>query len=472
MTVADVKTPPAATNEPLPTRGPAVPLEALDDDRAIRRLVFNLAWPVIVENLLQTAVGFVDLLMVSRLGAAAIAGVGISVQVLFVIFAAISAIATGTTVLVARFTGAREPANAARVLKQSVLLGVVLGVLLALVGVPLAKPIVAAMGAEPDVVELGGGYLQVTFLTSAAMTLTFVLGAALRGAGDSRTPMMVALGINAVNVAVAYVLIFGHLGFPQLGVIGSAWGAAIGRIAGTLALLYLVLRGARFNFSGVSGWAPDVSLIKRLMRIGLPSMGEQLSRSLGMLLFSWVVISLGTTIFAAQRITFNIISLSFMPGFGFSMAATALTGQALGAGKPDRARRATWFSARTAAVWMGGMGVLFLVFAELFMRMFTDDPAIVENGALALRVLALGQAQMAIGMVLAGGLRGAGDTRYPMLVISGSMWLVRIPVALFAVHVMHWGLPGAYLAFVAGSSVECIGAYLRYRAGKWQYLKV
>jgi putative MATE family efflux protein len=223
---------------------------------------------------------------------------------------------------------------------------------------------------------------------------------------------------------------------------------------------------------GLSGWAPDVALIRRLLRIGLPSMGEQLSRSLGMLLFSWVVISLGTIVFAAQRITFNIVSLSFLPGFGFSMAATALTGQALGAGKPDRARRATWFSARSAAVWMGGMGVTFLVFAEFFVRMFTEDQAIVENGALALRVLALGQAQMAIGMVLAGGLRGAGDTRYPMLAISGSMWLVRIPVALFAVHVLHWGLPGAYLAFVAGSSVECIAAYLRYRAGKWQHLKV
>jgi putative MATE family efflux protein len=374
--------------------------------------------------------------------------------------------------LIARFIGAREPTNAARVLKQSILLGLALGALLALVGVPLSKPMVAAMGAAPDVVELGGGYLQIVFLTAVALTLTFVLGAALRGAGDSRTPMLVALGINAVNVAVAYVLIFGHLGFPQMGVIGSAWGAAIGRIAGTLALLYLVLRGVRFDFSGSGGWAPDVSLIKRLLRIGLPSMGEQLSRSLGMLLFSWVVISLGTMVFAAQRITFNIISLSFLPGFGFSMAATALTGQALGAGKPDRARRATWFSARSAAVWMGGMGLTFLAFAEFFVRIFTDDPVIVENGALALRVLALGQAQMAIGMVLAGGLRGAGDTRYPMLAITASMWLVRIPVALIAVHWLHWGLPGAYLAFVVGSSVECIAAYLRYRAGKWQHLKV
>ena len=476
MTVTEPKATVATTNGRPPSQRPAIPAEVLDDDRAIRRLVFNLAWPVIVENLLQTAVGFVDLLMVARLGASAIAGVGISVQVLFVIFAAISALATGTTVLVARFIGAKEPKAAGRTLKQSILLGVVLGVLLAAVGVPLSKPLVALMGAAPDVVELGGGYLQIVFLTAVALTLTSVLGAALRGAGDSRTPMLVALGINAVNVVVAYVLIFGHLGFPEMGVIGSAWGAAIGRIAGTLALLFLVLRGTgartRIDLSGAGGWAPNFSLINRLLRIGLPSMGEQLSRSLGMLLFSWVVISLGTAVFAAQRITFNIVSLSFLPGFGFSMAATALTGQALGAGKPDRARRATWFSAQSAAVWMGGMGVTFLLFAPFFMRIFTDDAEIVENGALALRVLALGQAQMAIGMVLAGGLRGAGDTRYPMLVISASMWLVRIPVALVAVHLLGWGLPGAYLAFVAGSSVECIAAYLRYRSGKWQYLKV
>ena len=453
--------------------------EALDDDRAIRRLVFNLAWPVIVENLLQTAVGVVDLLMVSRLGAAAIAGVGVSVQVMFVVLAAISAIATGTTVLVARFVGSKEPREAAKVVKQSILLGVGLGIGLALVGVPAARPIVAALGADAGVVDLGGGHLQVVFGAAIALTLTLVLGAALRGAGDSRTPMLVALGINAVNVVVAYVLIFGMFGAPRLGVVGSAWGAAAGRMAGAAALLYLVVRGVpgrsrgmRLDLTHAGGWPPDGPLVKRLLRVGLPSMGEQLSRSVGMLLFSTIVISLGTAVFAAQRITFNVISLSFLPGFGFSVAATALTGQALGAGKPDGARRATWFSARSAAVWMGGMGVLFLLFAPWFIRAFTDDPEIVGLGATALRVLALGQAQMAIGMVLAGGLRGAGDTRFPMLAISASMWLVRLPIAWVAVTVFHLGLPGAYLAFIAGSTLECTAAYLRYRAGRWQTLRV
>jgi Na+-driven multidrug efflux pump len=154
------------------------------------------------------------------------------------------------------------------------------------------------------------------------------------------------------------------------------------------------------------------------------------------------------------------------------MAATALTGQALGAGKPDRARRATWFATRSAMLWMGSVGLLFLVAAEPMVRLFTDDPEILAAGSLAMRVLALGQVQMALGLVLTGGLRGAGDTRFPMLLVSASMWLVRLPVAWVAVEILGWGPPGAYLAFVAGSTIESAVVYWRYRAGKWQFLKV
>lgn len=445
------------------------------DDRAVRRLVFALAWPVIVEQLLQTALGFVDLLMVSRLGADAIAGVGASVQIVFIVIACISAIGTGTTVLVARFIGADEPGESARVLKQSFGLAVALGVVLALAGVPTARWQVAALGVEPAVADLGGAYLRVSYLAAGALTLSLVLGSALRGAGDSRTPMLVAVGVNAVNVVAAYGLIFGHLGLPALGVTGSAWAAAIARTAGAAALLMLLVRGvgrSRLRLSGRAGWSPDLPLVGRILHVGLPSMAEQLSRSVGMLLFAEVVISLGTDVFAAQRITFNIIGISFLPGFGFSIAATALTGQSLGAGRPEQARRATWFSARSASLWQGGMGLLFLAAAPLFIRAFTDDPAILMFGAEGLRVLALGQPQTAIAQVLAGGLRGAGDTRYPMLVTALSMWLLRLPLAWVFVEVFHWGLPGAYLGFVAGSTVEAAAEYLRYRTGKWQRLKV
>ncbi len=473
--------PAAATPQGQTTLAPDVPARStpapavLDDNRSIRRLVFGLAWPVIVENLLQTAVGMVDLLMVSRLGAAAIAGVGIGTQVLFVIFMSIGALAVSTTALVARRTGERRPAEASRVLKQSVLLAVGAGVLLALGGVPAAEHIVRLLGAEPTVVTLGGSYLRITFLFSGVLIASYVLGAGLRGVGDSRKPMMAALIINVVNIALDYVLIFGHLGFPALGVEGAAWAAAIGRSAGAAALAFFLLRSSsrqRLSLLGREGWRPNLDIIRRLVQIGLPSFIEGLSRSLGFLTFSTIVIGLGTTVFAAQRVVFALMSLSFMPGFAFGIAASALTGQALGAERPDRARRATWFAVRSALLWMGSLAVLFFFGGPWLVRLFTSDPEIVRIGAAGLKALAVGQPFFACSMVVAGALRGAGDTRFPMLVASLGMWAVRLPVAWWFAIELGWGLPGDFASFALGSAIEAAVMTWRYRRGYWASIKV
>ena len=466
-----------STTAPAAAAGPgaAGAAAALDDNRTIRRLVFGLAWPVIVENLLQTAVGMVDLLMVSRLGAAAIAGVGIGTQILFVILMSIGALAVSTTALVARRTGEQRPAEASRVLKQSVLLALGAGVVLALCGVPAAEHIVRLLGAEPTVVTLGGSYLRITFLFSGTLIASFVLGAGLRGAGDSRKPMLAAMLINVVNISLDYVLIFGHLGFPALGVEGAAWAAAIGRSSGAAVLAVLLLRSSsrqRLSLLGREGWRPDLDIIKRLVQIGLPSFIEGLSRSLGFLTYSTIVIGLGTTVFAAQRVVFALMSLSFMPGFAFGIAASALTGQALGAERPDRARRATWFAVRSALLWMGSLAVLFFFGGPWLTRLFTGDPEIIRIGASALKTLALGQPFFACSMVLAGALRGAGDTRFPMLVASLGMWVVRLPLAWWFALELGWGLPGAFASFALGSAVEATIMTWRYRRGYWARIKV
>ena len=473
--------PAAATPQGQPAHAPAVPARStpapavLDDNRSIRRLVFGLAWPVIVENLLQTAVGMVDLLMVSRLGAAAIAGVGIGTQILFVIFMSIGALAVSTTALVARRTGEQRPAEASRVLKQSVLLALGAGVLLALCGVPAAEHIVRLLGAESTVVTLGGSYLRITFLFSGFLIASFVLGAGLRGVGDSRKPMLAAMLINVVNISLDYVLIFGHLGFPALGVEGAAWAAAIGRSSGAAVLAFFLLRASsrqRLSLLGREGWRPDLDIIRRLVQIGLPSLIEGLSRSLGFLMFSTIVIGLGTTVFAAQRVVFALMSLSFMPGFAFGIAASALTGQALGAERPDRARRATWFAVRSALLWMGSLAVLFFFGGPWLTRLFTSDPEIVRIGSSGLKALALGQPFFACSMVLAGALRGAGDTRFPMLTSSVGMWVVRLPLAWWFALELGWGLPGAFASFALGSAVEATIMTWRYRRGHWASIKV
>ncbi|MAG34658.1 MAG: MATE family efflux transporter [Dehalococcoidia bacterium] len=470
-------TPPASPTTPAAAGapGPTGIAAELDDNRAIRRTVFGLAWPVIVENLLQTAVGMVDLLMVSRLGAAAIAGVGIGTQVLFVVFMSIGALAISTTALVARRTGEEKPAAASRVLKQSVLLALVAGVLLALFGVPAAESLVRLLGADPEVVTLGGSYIRITFLFSGTLVASFVLGAGLRGAGDTRTPMLAAVLINVVNIALDYVLIFGHLGFPALGVLGSAWAAAIGRTAGAGALALLLLRPAsigRLSLLGRDGWRPDFPILTRLVRIGVPSFIEGLSRSLGFLMFSTIVLGLGTTVFAAQRVVFSLMSLSFMPGFAFGIAASALTGQALGAKRPDRARRSTWFAVRSAMLWMGSLAVLFFFAGPWLMLPFTNDQEIVSVGSAGLKVLAFGQPFFACSMVLAGALRGAGDTRFPMLIAGLGMWAVRLPLAWWFALGLGGGLPGAFASFALGSAVEATIMTWRYRRGRWADIKV
>jgi MATE family multidrug resistance protein len=444
-----------------------------DSSETIGSLVNRLAWPVILENLFQTLLGVVDMLMVSRLGSDAIAGVGTATQVMFVVNATFAAITVGTTVLVARFTGAGQPDEANRVAKQSLLLGVMISAVVMLLGHFSAEPVVRLMGAEPQVVTLGGGYLRIVSQTAIFLVTMFVAGGALRGAGDTRTPMLVTGFINLVNAVASYVLIFGHLGLPALGVDGSAWGAGVARAAGTAIMLVVLLRGRRrVSIAGREGWGFHPDLIQRVLRLGIPSMFEQLLLSGGMLLYSVITISLGTTVYATQRITFNALSISFLPGFGFAMAATALTGQSLGAKQPDVAERATWYAVRVAAIWMSSMGLMLILAGQPIMRLFSQDPEIVVLGAAALRVIALSQPFQAFGQVLAGGLRGAGDTRFPMGVTFAGIWLVRLPLGYLMGPLLGYGLPGVYVSNVLDAFVRAGACFLRYRTGRWRQIEV
>ena len=444
-----------------------------DDPRAISGVVNRLAWPVILENLFQTLLGVVDMLMVSRLGSEAIAGVGTALQVMFVVNATFAAITVGTTVLVARFTGAGQPAEANRVAKQSLLLGVVISAVIMLLGHFFAETAVALLGPEASVVTLGGGYLRIVSQMAIFLITMFIAGGALRGAGDTRTPMLVTGFINLVNAGVAYLLIFGRLGLPALGVNGSAWGASIARAVGAAILLAVLLRGrVKISIVGREGWGFDLDLVRRILHLGIPSMFEQLLMSGGMLLYSVITISLGTKVYATQRITFNALSISFLPGFGFAMAATALTGQSLGAQRPELAERSTWYAVRMAAVWMSSMGLLLIVAGAPIMRLFSQDPEIVNLGAVALKVIALSQPLQALAQVLAGGLRGAGDTRFPMVVIFMGIWLVRLPLGYLMGPVLGYSLPGVYVSNVLDALLRAGACLLRYRAGRWREIKV
>jgi putative MATE family efflux protein len=255
---------------------------------------------------------------------------------------------------------------------------------------------------------------------------------------------------------------------------------------GTVILLSaFLLPKAKLRLFGTGSWRPDLGLIWRMLKVGIPSALEQMFMSLGILVYSFLVIGMGEVVFATSRLALNVIFISQMPGFGFSVAATTLVGQSLGAKSPRRALLGAQLSVRSAVIWMGLMGVVFFFFGETLLRVFTDDPRLLDLGGDALKVIAFNQPFLAVAFVLAGALRGAGDVRFPMWVTSIAVWLVRLPVGAFlglpavcipftdvCVPGLGMGLVGIYMALVVEAAVRGIFMFARFQGGKWQTMKV
>jgi multidrug resistance protein, MATE family len=412
-----------------------------------QRRVLTLATPIIGENLLQTLVGAVDTFMVARLGAAAVAGVGIGFELVFFIISILSAIDIGATVLVSQAIGASQRQRANQLARQAIVWGVLLGIPVS-IGMFVAAPtLIGLFGAAPDVTAAATTYLQVTAATSIALFLSFVCGAVLRGAGDSRTPLQAAILANVVNVIVAYVLIFGHFGLPALGVAGSALGAAAGRSLGAVYMLVMMARGGKaISLGGSWGWRPQFTTARQLLTLGVPAAMEQVLSSGAFMVLVGVVALIGTHALAAQQITFTALSLAFLPAFGFSIAATALVGQSIGAQVPADARKATQIALRWALVWMGIGGLLAFLFSERVMHVFSADPAVIGAGTAALRSLSAALPFWALWFVCSGSLRGSGDTRTPLLIGASTMWL-SVLIAWIAVRWFGAGLGMVWFAF-------------------------
>ncbi len=445
----------------------------LESSSAIRGIVFRLAWPSIVENMLQSIYGLLLVMMIGQLGSSAIAGVGAANSLIQVAMACFFAVSMGTTVLVAHAVGALNHEAASRAAKQSLVFGLILGLIISALGVLFAPQAIAMLGAQPEVVAQGSSFLRAFSLGGISMVVTFIAGSIMRGSGDARTPMLVTLISLAISLAIGYPLIFGKFGLPALGAVGAGVAGALVRSVGCLVLVGLLFRAGRpVSLRGWHDWRPALAPFRRLVNIGLPSMFESLFRAGGMLLFSVIVFRLGTATAAAQQIVQQIALFSMMPGFGFSMAAMTLVGQSLGAENPVRAERAAWFSTRSCIFWMGAMGLAFFFGGPQIMALFTADADIIAQGAAALKIVALAQPGQAFGMVLAGALRGAGDTRYPMMSTGGVMWLVRLPVAWFCGIFLGFGLVGVYSGWLVDSLVLSGLNWLRYRTGAWKQRRV
>ncbi len=445
----------------------------INEDSSTKKVIMKLAWPVIAEHSLATITHIVDMMMVGRLGASAVAAVGLTMQPVFFSTALASALGVGTTALVSRFTGSDENEKAASVLQQSVLLSIIFSLVFAAIFYFSAPYLLTLMGGEAEVITLGTGYLRVMTPGFVFMVLAFIVTAALRGAGETKTPMKVNILVNILNIIGNYLFIFGNLGFPRLGVNGAALATTLARSVGGIILLGLTFSNFSVLKMKIKGFFRfDFELINRVLKIGIPTAMEESVRRLAQLLFVRVIASLGTTSFAAHQISLNAESISYMPGFGIAVAATTIVGQNLGAQNPKGAEKGTFEAWKIGSMIMGFMGIIFLILPEQLISLYTADPVIISKAALNLRIIALAQIPMGTHFIFAGALRGAGDTKSVFYSTAISTWIFRLVLGYILVHPLNLGLLGAWTAMVVDWTLRGSYVFYRFKKGKWKLIDV
>ena len=419
----------------------AAELAALHPQRA----ALELAWPGIIENLIAAAGQATIFAFVGHLGAVSIAGVGAAFSFLFLMFPVWRSLAIGTMAHVSRRMGEGRARMASDVARQSILLGAIFGVAFGVGFVIFASPLLRLLGANEEVVAVASPILAFMGAGSVFQTVWFIATSAIRAAGDSRTPMWLAI----LSVFVTVPLAFLFIDVLHLGPIGAAYAVVSNSAVICILSLYLLWAGrADLTIRG-GKWALDLGLIRSLFSISLPSAAESALFSVGILALSGFAFRLGTESSAAHQIVNQVESFSFLPCIGFSGAASALVGQALGMGDPRRAFRSGWAAVRMAFLWSTIAGVVFMVVPHFLLGIFTTDQPVIDAGVGAMAIIGIGQPAQAVIFTLGGALRGAGDTRFPLVATIVNWLVVRLPLAYVLAFPLGLGLTGVWVGIAA-----------------------
>jgi len=437
-----------------------------------KRTILALAWPAIVDNLLHTLTLTMDMIMVGRLGASSLAAVGLGGQVIFIFQSLMIAVTAGTVAMVAWSVGEKSMQKARNVLEQSL----VSGSCAALVATPFLYVFVddflKIYRAEADLLSLSADYLQIAVFGTVFIFICLACAQSLRGAGDTRTPLLVSSTINVVNIGLNYIFIFGKYGFPVMGVRGAALGTTLAFMWGSALYFFLLWRNHLRLSISFRGFHLDLPMVRKILNIGTPAALEQLVIQMGFLVFTIIITSFGTTSIAAHQIGMRIQSFSFMPGFGFSMAATALVGQNLGAKNPAQAEKSGWEACKLAILLMTVGGFFIFIFARQIAVVFVSEPAVIDKAVVFIRILAFGEPAIAIHFTIAGALRGAGDTKWPLYASTAGLYGLRIPMAIILGFGVGLGVFGPWIAMTAEYFVRAFIISLRFKKGGWKTITV
>jgi putative MATE family efflux protein len=442
---------------------------------SIGRAILLLSVPMVLEMVMESLFVVCDVYFVSRLGKEAVATVGLTESMMVLVYTLGIGLSIGATAMVARRTGERDPEGAAHTAAQTILLGLALSLVLGAAGVAFAPQLLWLMGGEPAVIESGSNFTRVMLGSNATVMMLFLINGAFRGAGDAAIAMRVLWLANVINIALGPCLIFGLGPFPEMGVTGAAVATSIGRGTGALYAFSKLWRGGGRLHVRPHHFRLDPSLMARLARLSGTATFQVFVGMASWIALTRIVAGFGSAAVAGNIIAMRVVMFALLPSWGMSNAAATLVGQSLGAGKPERAERAVWRAGFYNMIFLGIVGLVFVVFADPIVGLFTHAAAGPEAhayGVDCLRIVASGFLFYAYGMVLTQSFNGAGDTRTPTLINVVVFWLWEIPLAYVLAFPAGLGPRGVFLAAaVAFSTLAVVSAYF-FRKGRWKTKRV
>jgi len=429
-------------------------------DPRIMRTILLIALPAVGSYVLRMLVTTVDMIMVGRLGHISIGAVGTSNILIFLFQSVMIALSTGSMIVIAHHMGKKRYDDANEVLSESTWLSLVLGGLFAVVGFIFGRGILSFITDNVEVLNSADGYLKIVMFSLPLMFFGFISANCLRGAGDTRTPLLVDLVTNILNMVLDYLLIFGVGPFPAMGVEGAALATTIAFSINAL-IYFLVLASGKT----VLRIRPSMGTkhISEILFLGLPASIERAGIQGSNFLYTGMVGLFGPTTLAAHLIGIRVESLSFMPGFGFYTSSAVLVGQSLGSGNEEMAKKYAVGSMKVCMALMGAIGIFMLIFPQILSGIFTNEAEVIEISEFYIRLMGISQVFTAIDFAMTGALRGSGNTLFPMYATLASRFLIRLPIAYYLGYTMSMGINGVWLGMMADMAFKSVLVFVKFK---------
>lgn len=439
---------------------------------SIRKAVFMLSVPMILEMLMESIFAIVDIFYVSQVSVNAVATIGLTESVITLVYAVAIGLSMAATAIVARRIGEKDEQGASQAAVQVIFLGIIVASVISVIGIVYPKEILGLMGGESDLIEEGYGYTQVLMGGNVTIMLLFLINAIFRGAGDASVAMWALVVSNGLNIILDPLFIFGIGPFPELGVQGAAVATTIGRGTAVIFQLLVLFYGwsrIKIEFKDI---VLRIAVMLNLIKVSLGGIGQFLIGTSSWVFLMRIMSEFGSEVLAGYTIAIRVMMFTLMPAWGMSNAAATLVGQNLGAKKPERAEKSVWKTGKYSAYFMGLVSIIYLIFAPTIISWFSQEPEVVKNGALCLRIIAAGYIFYGYGMVVINAFNGAGDTKTPTYINFFCFWLFQLPIAYIMAVYLDIGPLGVFLAITLAEVVLSIVAIVLFRKGKWKKVQV